>query len=255
MLIVAGDNPDRIHCEPAFARLGGVAPVPASPGRPPPHRPNRGGHCQANAALSGSSSCACTTTNRPRPKSPAAPQKARPKPRTSAPSSASWLANSSPLCAPCASPHDAPPRPLDGSIGNNALWRPSTASTRLGGICTTVFHDGPHTRLANVENATAGWVNSDNQIRHHGPLGNVPGRARTRPLRCPQHRAAAGVRAAMNLRRFIVTHGDGTREPPWLRSSGGACHSCPLGEVDGGRAGQAAVTIASNSARSQCGSE
>lgn len=51
MLIVAGDNADRIHSEPAFARLCGVAPVPASSGMTTRHRLNRGGHRQANAAL------------------------------------------------------------------------------------------------------------------------------------------------------------------------------------------------------------
>ncbi len=51
MLIVAGDNPDRIRSEPAFARLCGVAPIPASCGMTTRHRLNRGGHRQANAAL------------------------------------------------------------------------------------------------------------------------------------------------------------------------------------------------------------
>ena len=51
MLIVAGDNPDRIRSEPAFARLCGVAPIPASSGLTTRHRLNRGGHRQANAAL------------------------------------------------------------------------------------------------------------------------------------------------------------------------------------------------------------
>ncbi|WP_317451972.1 transposase [Microbacterium sp. NIBRBAC000506063] len=32
MLIVAGDNPERIRSEAAFARLCGVAPIPASSG-------------------------------------------------------------------------------------------------------------------------------------------------------------------------------------------------------------------------------
>ena len=51
MLIVAGDNLDRIHSEPAFAKLCGVAPIPASSGMTTRHRLNRGGHRQANAAL------------------------------------------------------------------------------------------------------------------------------------------------------------------------------------------------------------
>ena len=51
MLIVAGDNADRVRSEPAWARLLGVAPVPASSGLTNRHRLNRGGHRQANAAL------------------------------------------------------------------------------------------------------------------------------------------------------------------------------------------------------------
>ncbi len=51
MLIVAGDNPDRVRSEAAFAKLCGVAPIPASSGMTTRHRLNRGGHRQANAAL------------------------------------------------------------------------------------------------------------------------------------------------------------------------------------------------------------
>ncbi|RYZ28139.1 MAG: IS110 family transposase [Propionibacteriaceae bacterium] len=51
MLIVVGDNVERVRSEAAFARLCGVAPVPASSGMTTRHRLNRGGHRQANAAL------------------------------------------------------------------------------------------------------------------------------------------------------------------------------------------------------------
>ena len=51
MLIVAGDNPDRVRSEAAFAKLCGVAPIPASSGTTTRHRLNRGGHRQANSAL------------------------------------------------------------------------------------------------------------------------------------------------------------------------------------------------------------
>ncbi len=51
MLIVAGDNINRVRSEPAWARLCGVAPIPASSGMTHRHRLNRGGHRQANAAL------------------------------------------------------------------------------------------------------------------------------------------------------------------------------------------------------------
>jgi len=34
ILIVAGDNPERIHTEAAFAKLAGISPVPTASGRP-----------------------------------------------------------------------------------------------------------------------------------------------------------------------------------------------------------------------------
>jgi len=51
MLLLVGDNPERIHSEAALAKLCGVCPVPASSGKTSRHRLNRGGHRQANAAL------------------------------------------------------------------------------------------------------------------------------------------------------------------------------------------------------------
>jgi transposase len=51
LLLVLGDNADRIHSEAAFAKLCGVAPIPASTGKTNRHRLNRGGHRKANAAL------------------------------------------------------------------------------------------------------------------------------------------------------------------------------------------------------------
>jgi transposase len=51
LLVTAGDNPDRLRSEPAFAALCGVSPIPASSGRTHRHRLNRGGDRQANAAI------------------------------------------------------------------------------------------------------------------------------------------------------------------------------------------------------------
>jgi transposase len=51
LLVVVGDNPERIHSEAALAKLCGACPVPASSGNTIRHRLNRGGHRQANAAL------------------------------------------------------------------------------------------------------------------------------------------------------------------------------------------------------------
>lgn len=51
LLVAVGDNPDRLRSERAFARLCGVAPVPASSGKTNRHRLNRGGDRAANRAL------------------------------------------------------------------------------------------------------------------------------------------------------------------------------------------------------------
>lgn len=51
LLATAGDNPDRLSSEAAFAHLCGVAPLPASSGRTDRHRLNRGGDRAANSAL------------------------------------------------------------------------------------------------------------------------------------------------------------------------------------------------------------
>ena len=51
LLVAAGDNPDRLGSEAAFAALCGVSPIPASSGRTNRHRLNRGGDWAANAAL------------------------------------------------------------------------------------------------------------------------------------------------------------------------------------------------------------
>jgi len=51
LLIAAGDNPERLRSEAAWAHLCGVAPIPASSGKTIRHRLNRGGNRQANSAL------------------------------------------------------------------------------------------------------------------------------------------------------------------------------------------------------------
>jgi len=51
LLVTAGDNPERLRNEAAFACLCGVAPQPASSGRTVRHRLSRGGDRQANRAL------------------------------------------------------------------------------------------------------------------------------------------------------------------------------------------------------------
>lgn len=52
ILIVAGDNPERIRNEAAFAKLAGISPIPAGSGMTSgKHRINQGGHRQLNAAI------------------------------------------------------------------------------------------------------------------------------------------------------------------------------------------------------------
>ena len=50
-LVAAGDNPERMKSEAAFAALCGVSPIEASPGKVVRHRLNRSGNRQANHAL------------------------------------------------------------------------------------------------------------------------------------------------------------------------------------------------------------
>jgi transposase len=51
LLVAAGDNPERLKSEAAFAHLCGAAPVPASSGKVVRHRLNPGGNRDANRAL------------------------------------------------------------------------------------------------------------------------------------------------------------------------------------------------------------
>ncbi len=50
-LIVTWSHPGRLRSEAAFARLAGVAPIPASSGQTIRHRLSRGSHRQLNCAL------------------------------------------------------------------------------------------------------------------------------------------------------------------------------------------------------------
>ena len=51
MLILVGDDPERIRSEAAFAKLCSACPIPASSGKTIRYQLNRGGNRQANAAL------------------------------------------------------------------------------------------------------------------------------------------------------------------------------------------------------------
>ncbi len=173
ILIVAGDNPDRIRSEPAFARLCGVAPIPASSGMTTRHRLNRGGHRQANAALY-RVVIVRMQHHQPTKAYVARTAKARPRPRSSAASNDSSHASSGPRCDPSGPPLTPGPPPLDGYRSINALMETINGLYKAECIRTTVFQDGPYKTIADVEYATAGWVDWYNNRRLHSTLGNVP---------------------------------------------------------------------------------
>jgi len=56
----------------------------------------------------------------------------------------------------------------------NALAETINGLYKTECIRTTVFHDGPYKTLADVEYATAGWVDWYNNRRLHGSFGNIP---------------------------------------------------------------------------------
>lgn len=65
-------------------------------------------------------------------------------------------------------------RPSIGSVGDaydNALMETLNGLYKAECIRTTIFHDGPYRTIADVEYATAGWVDWYNQRRLHSTLG------------------------------------------------------------------------------------
>src|SRR5450830_570795 len=68
-------------------------------------------------------------------------------------------------------------RPSIGTVGDaydNALMETINGLFKAECVRTTVFHPGPFKTLADVEYATAGWVDWYNNRRLHSTLGNVP---------------------------------------------------------------------------------
>jgi len=67
--------------------------------------------------------------------------------------------------------------PSIGSVGDaydNALMETINGLYKTECIRTTVFHDGPYKTIADVEYATAGWVDWYNTRRLHSSIGYVP---------------------------------------------------------------------------------
>jgi len=66
--------------------------------------------------------------------------------------------------------------PSIGSVGDaydNALMETINGLYKAECVGTTIFHDGPYKTIADVEYATAGWVDWYNHRRLHGSLGMV----------------------------------------------------------------------------------
>ena len=67
-------------------------------------------------------------------------------------------------------------QPSIGSVGDaydNALMETINGLYKAECIRTTIFHPGPYKTLADVEYATAGWVDWYNQRRLHGSVGMI----------------------------------------------------------------------------------
>jgi transposase len=97
-LIVSWSHHDRVRSEACFARLAGVAPLPASSGQTIRHRLSRGGDRQLNRACTPSSSTAANTTPPPATTSHAGSPKARAPATPPASSSATSPATSTASC-------------------------------------------------------------------------------------------------------------------------------------------------------------
>jgi len=63
---------------------------------------------------------------------------------------------------------------LGPSASINALMETVNGLYKAECIRTTVFHDGPYKTIADVEYATAGWVDWYNNRRLHSSLSYVP---------------------------------------------------------------------------------
>jgi transposase len=104
LLTTAGQHPERLRGEAAFAHLRGVAPSPPARARP------TGTGCTAAATVTPTGPCtwprwsACGSVPAPAPTSGGGPSRACPSPRSSAASSATWPARSTTLWSPISRP-------------------------------------------------------------------------------------------------------------------------------------------------------
>jgi transposase len=92
--VTAGQNIERLRHEPSFAALCAASPIPVSSGRTDRHRLNYGGDRDANRALHMIAVCRLRHCERTRAYAARRTPKARPRPRSSAASSATSRASS-----------------------------------------------------------------------------------------------------------------------------------------------------------------
>ena len=99
LLIAAGDHPERLRSEAAWAHLCGAAPIPASSGKSPATASTPAVTARPTTPCGGSCSPAWALTRPPAPTLSAARPKASPRRRSSAASSATSPARSTASCA------------------------------------------------------------------------------------------------------------------------------------------------------------
>lgn len=110
-------------------------------------------------------------------------------------------------------------RPSIGTVGyayDNALMETINGLYKAECIRTSVFHPGPYKTLADVEYATAGWVDWYNNRRLHSSLAMVP------PAEYEQAHYAALNREPRPHRRIRAETGSPYRGGPPTRSNEGS---------------------------------
>jgi transposase len=99
LLVAAGDHPGRLRSEAAWAHLCATAPLSASSGKVTRYRPGPGGDRQAGHALYRIVITRLSPARPPAPTPAGAPKKACPRKKSSAASSVTSPARSTPACA------------------------------------------------------------------------------------------------------------------------------------------------------------
>jgi len=125
-------------------------------------------------------------------------------------------------------------RPSISSVGDafdNALMETIISLFKTECIRTTVFHNGPYKTLADIEYATAGWVDWYDNRRLHSTLGMSRPSSTSKPTTLPSSPRSAHMRAARNLGRFSISPRVADKEVldhnnPYPMCSGTATRAC-----------------------------